>query len=489
MSLTLALVVLSAPLALGGAPDVEMWYDVTLDGASMGYSREWIETADDGNIITGVYTRMLVKRHDDLVRIEISERWTETPAGRPLEYHMSTYSSERETKLDLVIDGDKGKLRRAIGDDAVLGEIEIPSDMIFPEAARRLMVSHGSAPGTTYRYTGFDAESESAAEYTVVVTGGETLEIMGREVALARYEITCDARSDLPVHEWRDAEGRLWKYELSSSGMTLTRTTKEEAQAEREAFDVLTATAVPANVTIRAPFAVDDALLEVWLDDGADITGLIVEDDRQTIEGTTDRGVLLRVRRVTPDPATVARFPVRSTPMQEYMDGNPLMQTWYPRILGVASRQAWGTDQNIWKVSKNIETWVFEEVEKKGYGTGFASATEVLNSRAGDCSEHAVLMTAMVRSLSIPARLVSGLTHHQGEFVYHMWVEVWTGDAWYALDPTIGDGSVDAMHVKFADSSAERGNVSDLAVGILRVLGRLGVRVVEYTADGRTVRP
>ena len=60
--------------AAGGEPDTELWYDVTLDGASMGYSREWVETAGDGNIVTGLYTRMLVKRHNDLVRLEVSER-------------------------------------------------------------------------------------------------------------------------------------------------------------------------------------------------------------------------------------------------------------------------------------------------------------------------------------------------------------------------------------------------------------------------------
>ncbi len=487
--LMLVLVFACATHAAGAEPDIELWYDVTLDGVSMGYSREWVETDEAGDITTGVYTRMLVMRNTDLIKLEVSERWTETPDGRPLEYHMTTHTSERETKVDFVLQGETARLRRAIGDDATIADVPVPVGLLFPAAVKRLLVERGSATGTSYSYLGFDAETEAVATYTVTVDGEETLELLGQSVELTRYTVNCDARAGLPVHEWRDADGLLWKYELPSAGMTLTRTTKELAQAEKEAFDLLTATAVPTNITLRAPFRVDDALLELWLDDGSAIDEFLVEDARQTIEGHTDRGVLLRVTRTKPDPAGIVRFPIRSTPMKDYMDGNPLMQTWYPRILGVASRQAWGTDQNTWKVSKNIEKWVFDEVEKKGFGTGFASATEILDSREGDCSEHAVLMAAMIRSLSIPSKLVSGVTHYQGEFLYHMWVEVWTGDGWYALDPTIGDGSVDAMHIKFGESSAKRGNVSDLALGILRVLGRLNVRIVEYTEGGQTVRP
>jgi len=304
------------------------------------------------------------------------------------------------------------------------------------------------------------------------------------------FHVNADcARPGLPVHEWRDESGQLWKYELPSAGLTLTRTTKEEAQAEKETFDLLTATAIPANVTLRAPSRVDDALFELWLDDGSSIDEFIIEDARQSIEGHTDRGVLLRVKRTTPAPEEVAAFPVDDEAMKDYIDGNPLMQTWYPRILGVAARQAWGTNQDIWKVSKNVEKWVFTEIKAKGFGTGFASAAEVLDSREGDCSEHAVLMGAMIRSLNIPAKLVSGVTHHEGEFLYHMWVEVWTGAGWYALDPTIGDGSVDAMHIKLGESAAKRGNVSDLGLGVLNVVGRLNIRIVEYTEGGQTVRP
>ena len=174
--------------------------------------------------------------------------------------------------------------------------------------------------------------------------------------------------------------------------------------------------------------------------------------------------------------------------MKDYLDGNPLMQTWYPRLLGTAAKQVWGSDQDSWKGSTQIESWVYKTIEDKGLGVAFASAREVLERLSGDCSEHAILMAAMTRAVAIPTKVVSGVVHSNGEFAYHMWVEVWTGGGWYALDPTIGAGSVDATHIKLAESAIPGGRVAELSLGLMRVFNRLGINIVEYTAGGETVR-
>jgi len=160
------------------------------------------------------------------------------------------------------------------------------------------------------------------------------------------------------------------------------------------------------------------------------------------------------------------------------------MQTWYPILIAAAAKCVRGTDGDAWEGAREIERFVNAHVENKGFGTAFGSAAEVLSTRAGDCSEHAVLMAAMTRAVGIPSKLVSGLVYHEGGFAYHMWVEVWTGDGWYALDPTIGDGSVDATHIKLAESAAKDAVVADLSVGVLRTWRRLNIRIVDYASAG-----
>jgi hypothetical protein len=96
-------------------------------------------------------------------------------------------------------------------------------------------------------------------------------------------------------------------------------------------------------------------------------------------------------------------------------------------------------------------------------------------------------MATMARAVGIPAKLVAGVVYSDGVFAYHIWVEVWTGDGWYALDPTVGAGSVDATHIKLAESAIRGGRVAELSVGIMKVFNRLGLRIAEYTVDGKTV--
>jgi len=75
---------------------------------------------------------------------------------------------------------------------------------------------------------------------------------------------------------------------------------------------------------------------------------------------------------------------------------------------------------------------------------------EVLAAKKGICFDYAALMTAMLRSQSIPCKLVVG---YAGD-VYHAWISVWTeengwvdgfiffdGKVWKRMDPTFASSS------------------------------------------------
>jgi transglutaminase-like putative cysteine protease len=79
--------------------------------------------------------------------------------------------------------------------------------------------------------------------------------------------------------------------------------------------------------------------------------------------------------------------------------------------------------------------------------TGFTAIENfVFNSKKGYCEHFATTMTLMLRSVGIPARLVTGyLNGRKNEFgdYYlvrqsdaHSWVEAYTGDRWKTYDPT-----------------------------------------------------
>lgn len=80
---------------------------------------------------------------------------------------------------------------------------------------------------------------------------------------------------------------------------------------------------------------------------------------------------------------------------------------------------------------------------------GYASARQAWRDRHGDCTEDALLLTALARAAGIPARVVSGLVYGRERyhgthdaFLPHAWTIAWVDGAWRNYDISInGFGS------------------------------------------------
>ena len=82
------------------------------------------------------------------------------------------------------------------------------------------------------------------------------------------------------------------------------------------------------------------------------------------------------------------------------------------------------------------------------------SVLTLLDTRVGDCTEFADLLTSLARSIGLPARTVFGLAYADGQepaFAYHAWNEILIDDQWQPYDPTWGQVRVDATHIPLPD--------------------------------------
>ncbi|MFT4199371.1 transglutaminase family protein [Gordonia sp. (in: high G+C Gram-positive bacteria)] len=117
-----------------------------------------------------------------------------------------------------------------------------------------------------------------------------------------------------------------------------------------------------------------------------------------------------------------------------------------------------------------------------------STAADAWHHRKGVCQDYAHITLAMLRSLGIPSRYVSGYLHPLdnadiGEAVEgesHAWIEVWTG-GWWGIDPT-NNKFIDDHHVSvgtgrdYADLTPIKGiytgsgqSALDVAVRITRL--------------------
>ena len=134
-----------------------------------------------------------------------------------------------------------------------------------------------------------------------------------------------------------------------------------------------------------------------------------------------------------------------------------------------------------WKVALAMETHVHKLIEQKDYSQAFATARDVLESRQGDCTEHAVLLAALCRARQIPTRIAVGIVYVPGEtpgFGYHMWNEVWIDDRWIGLDAMAGRGGVGAGRIKILDTDLGNGEAQVALVSLLSWIGQGRLEII-----------
>lgn len=161
-----------------------------------------------------------------------------------------------------------------------------------------------------------------------------------------------------------------------------------------------------------------------------------------------------RVRANIPFPVVIDAFKQFQQPTKN-IDSN------HPAIVAQARALADGEDDLFVVVSK-LAMWVKTNVDYN-LSTLTADVSQpaswVLENRYGVCDEMTSLFIAMVRSLGIPAKFVSGVAYTDnpafpGAWGAHGWAEVYfPGVGWVPFDPTFGEFAwVDPGHIKLKES-------------------------------------
>lgn len=146
---------------------------------------------------------------------------------------------------------------------------------------------------------------------------------------------------------------------------------------------------------------------------------------------------------------------------RKYLEATEKIDPTDPLVKKAALGLAEGED-DLYIVASKIAAWVKSNI---AYNLSSLTANAVYNSswvlknRQGVCDEITVLFIAMLRSLGIPAKFISGLSHTTSpdfpeQWGAHGWAEVYFPQyGWIPFDVTFGEyGWIDAGHVKLKES-------------------------------------
>jgi WD40 repeat protein len=224
-------------------------------------------------------------------------------------------------------------------------------------------------------------------------------------------------------------------------------------------------THVPVKTNLRDPTAVSRLIVE--------LRGLgefqVPESPRQQVSQSGQQKTTLTI-----DHGRRATLPSQLTPEmhRKYTASTVLIQSDHPRIKKLARRIAGNKTDRI-DIVDRLQSWVFRNLEKS-YSDNAQTAIRVLDNAAGDCTEHALLFTALARSLDIPAREVTGLIFIDNEpgFYWHAWAEIHDGHQWVGIDPAWDETVIDAAHIRMSGEDNDSKWTS--------LVGELEIQVVDH---------
>ncbi|HSW60945.1 MAG TPA: transglutaminase-like domain-containing protein, partial [bacterium] len=158
-------------------------------------------------------------------------------------------------------------------------------------------------------------------------------------------------------------------------------------------------------------------------------------------------------------------------PVPQDTQGNIFEDSNNPQIIAAAKKVVKGApDKN--EMIKRMVNFVFRHIKDKNYKHGNLSAGEALEKKSGDCTEHATLFSALLKSIGIPVRMAYGVVlDDKGNFMFHNWNEVYGDHGWMTVDPTFGAVKADASRILLIYGGSDSSSREQVSLAVLKFLG------------------
>jgi hypothetical protein len=453
-----------APIALRSteriAAAVEEWWGVYYRGEKIGYASQFIEPKPAGYEIrdhSELRLNLLGTNHtaSTKLRMDVDTEWA------LVTFDFELRSGEVQFKASGQVSPGRLTVETFSAGHRAAREIPLTQRPYLLAALKPFVATQQLEDKKDYYFSTFDPATLSQQVTKVVIEGRENIRVGDRTEPALRVR---QQFKGISVVSWVDGSGRTLKEE-SPGGLSMTRQSAAQAReldATRSVpLDLIAQTSIPSATPVTNPGQKE--LLKLRLS-GFDPAGFSLSGGRQRFSDG-----ILEISRESMATMSSVSLPTTDTRLVPYLQPTPFLQSDNPAILTLAG-EIIGAEKDARKAALRIQDWVYRNVAKKPT-VSIPTALEVLQTRRGDCNEHAVLFNALARAAGIPAKTVVGVVYMRGAFYYHAWSEVWLGD-WVSLDPVLNQFPADVTHVKFLEGDIDR------QIDILRLIGNLKIEVL-----------
>jgi hypothetical protein len=315
------------------------------------------------------------------------------------------------------------------------------------------------AKDTTSSFSIFDPATLGLRSIKVTRNADEIIPVIGKLILTQKY---CADFMGAKNCAWLDKTGDILK-ETGIMGLSMEKVSPQKAQEGINRDDTIDFTefaSVPANIKIDEPSKLDEIRIRI-----SGIRGLLLflNGGRQNLY----RDILtIKREHLSTAPLSGNNLPKEIT---KYLQASPLVQADDPQIKAQVTKIIRASDSSEQK-TKKIVSWVYHNIKKEPV-LSVPNAVEVLKNKVGDCNEHAVLVTALLRAAGIPAQIETGLVYLRGRFYYHAWNVAYLGN-WVTADAVFNQLPADVTHIRLI-----RGEGSE-QLDLIGVMGKIKLEIL-----------
>jgi transglutaminase-like putative cysteine protease len=465
----------------------EEWQSMYLGKTRVGYLRS-VTTPEmlEGRpvIRSRSETAMTIARFGQKVKLRVVMESLETTGGEWLSF-VSTMENppSLSTRTEGRVEGDELVLISTVGGKTSTRRQPWDRALKSPAWQDRLLRDTVIEPGSEVKLESF--EPQFARPMTVTLKGLPAEEVTlldGTRRKLGKIAVTQSLDPRTVQYSYFDDDHKTIKTQTSMLGTEMITWTvsREEALRELSGEDVdLAIATLIKTAKIEKSLETRRVVYRVKVA-GEDPAQFLAEGPTQKIRRIDPETVELEV--VSLKPGIVPDGLEREEVAARWSQPNKFLQSDDPLVVELAKKGVGSANSPV-DQAVALERWVRDNVKDKNFSTLMASAAEVAEKLSGDCTEHACLLAAMLRSRGVPARVVVGLMYvpRDSAFGGHMWTEAFLNGVWVPLDGVLGQGRVGADHIKFLASGLddEAGDGFAAFVPVVSALGQMKIEVLE----------
>lgn len=462
----------------------EHWYVIDIAGGTAGWMRE-ARFVEGEQYRSETEYSMRIGRGGRTIEVKMQSRFLETAEGRPISLEVLSKQGAMGVESVWTFHDDRIESVTKQGERELRSTLPAPEGAWLTPRAIDLFVRERMAAGASViEYRTITGE-QGVEPVTITQTrdGEGEAEHEGRTIPVTLWKITTSALPTAATAQL-SRDGHLISESVSLPGMGEMRTriaTRREAMAAGAgpAPELMVSLFVPVDPPIDRPRSAVRATYRVRAIEG-DLPPLPeAASQRGPDVDSEGRSALVHLDIEAPLPATETEL---ANP--EYLAPSPMCDVTDEMIMKLADRAVKDVADDPAARAEALRAFVHRFIRSKNLDTAFATASEVARQRRGDCSEHGVLLCALLRAQKIPARVAAGLVYadaiagKRAVFGWHMWTQALIDGRWVDLDATL-NVPYDAAHLLTATSSlGESSGIAELA-GMIVMMGNLEIEVVD----------